>query len=179
MRNDRVNGVGGGVAIYCRQGINCSLRDDLKSNNEAIWIELHSTRCKPLIIECIFRPPSQPIDEPLTDLDDALQRIDSCHTKILLGYFNVDSLEKTRRVSSLMRKLKQTAENYDQIISSPTRIAEESNTLTDLTFTNQKHRIIDSGVLHVGLSDHCFHCLLCLQEWCSPWFTENNRISFL
>ena len=62
-----------------------------------------------------------------------------------------------------MRKLKQTTENYDldQIISSPTRITEESSTLIDLTFTNQKHRIIKSGVLHVGLSDHCFVYCVC------------------
>jgi hypothetical protein len=33
VRKDRVNGVGGGVAIYCHEGLNYSLRDDLHIGN--------------------------------------------------------------------------------------------------------------------------------------------------
>ena len=163
VREDRVTGVGGGVAIYCHEGMNYSSRDDLKGNNEAIWIELHCTKCKPLIIGCIYRPPSQPIDEFLTDVDNSLQRVNNRHAKVLLGDFNVDSLKKSRMDSSLMRKLRQTTENYDleQIISSPTRITENSSTLIDMIFTNEKHRIVSFGILHLGLSDHSLVYCVC------------------
>ena len=44
--------------------------------------------------------------------------------------------------------------NFEQIIEQPTRITENSSTAIDLLLANNNHRIVDSGVLHVHLSDH-------------------------
>ena len=45
---------------------------------------------------------------------------------------------------------------YDlrNLISSPTRITKTSITLLDLVITNNKNRVLTSGVVHVQLSDH-------------------------
>ena len=42
----------------------------------------------------------------------------------------------------------------DQLISEPTRVTGTSATLIDLFFTNKPENIIQSGVVHIGISDH-------------------------
>ncbi len=42
-----------------------------------------------------------------------------------------------------------------QIITEATRITEETQALLDLFFTNKPENIINSGVVHLGVSDHC------------------------
>ena len=51
--------------------------------------------------------------------------------------------------------------NLEQLIDTPTRITENSNTLIDLIFANNNHRIVASAVLHVNLSDHSLiYCVI-------------------
>ena len=41
-----------------------------------------------------------------------------------------------------------------QMISEPTRITSTSRTLIDLCITNSSEKIVNSGVVHLGISDH-------------------------
>ena len=41
-----------------------------------------------------------------------------------------------------------------QLITEPTRITESSSSLIDVIFTNCINRVVCSGVLHIGISDH-------------------------
>jgi len=70
---------------------------------------------------------------------------------ILMGYFNLNWLDKTRR-----KKLKDIAKTFQmmQIIHKPTRITKSSQTLLDLIFTNKPDRIRKIYNLITGLSDH-------------------------
>jgi hypothetical protein len=43
---------------------------------------------------------------------------------------------------------------YEQLIKESTRITKTSSTLIDLAFSNKPELIIDSGVEHIGISDH-------------------------
>ena len=54
------------------------------------------------------------------------------------------------------RKLSHLAFSHslEQLIDEPTRVTESTATLIDMIFTNAKHRISDSGVIRLGLSDH-------------------------
>ena len=81
---------GGGVIIYIRDGLVLSERNDLHNNNEAIWIQVNRTRCKPLITGCIYRPPNQQVDKFLEDFNNSLAGIESHFDKIILGDFNID-----------------------------------------------------------------------------------------
>ena len=45
---------------------------------------------------------------------------------------------------------------FDQNITQPTRITQNSETLIDVALTNCPENIINSGVVHVGISDHSF-----------------------
>ena len=44
----------------------------------------------------------------------------------------------------------------EQLISQPSRITQTSSTLIDVILTNEPSRILSSGVLHIGRSDHSF-----------------------
>ena len=54
------------------------------------------------------------------------------------------------------RKLQFLSSLYqlDQLINEPTRVTTTSTTLIDLFFTNKQQNIMQSGVVHIGISDH-------------------------
>ena len=132
-------------------------RKDLQNKNEAVWIQINRTRCKPLVVGCLYRPPNTSIDGFLEQFNDSLSKIDSSYSEIILGDFNIDFLNsKEKNANSERRKLKGITDLYDlkQLINSPTRITVNSKTLIDLIFTNIKHKVVDSGTKDFGLSDH-------------------------
>ena len=58
VRKDR-NRHGGGVAIYIRNTINYSIRDDLTDENlETITLEITKPKSKPFLINSWYRPPN-------------------------------------------------------------------------------------------------------------------------
>ena len=157
IRRDRSDRTGGGVIIYIREGLAFSKRNDLH-NNEAIYIQVNETRCKPLIIGCIYRPPNQQVEKFLEDFNNSLAGIESHFDKIILGDFNIDYPSKKKRNANQpdRLKLKGIADLHDikQIIDFPTRIAEHSESQIDLIFTDNVHKIVDFGVKDFGISDH-------------------------
>ena len=157
-RRDRSERTGGGVMIYIRENLVFNERNDLHNSNEAIWIQVNRTRCKPLIIGCVYRPPNQQVDKFLEDFNNSLAGIESHFDKIILGDFNIDYSSKkgSNANQSDRRKLKGIADLHDmkQIIDLPTRIAENSESQIDLIFTDNVHKIIDFGVKDFGISDH-------------------------
>jgi hypothetical protein len=78
---------------------------------------------------------------------------------------------------------------YDlkQIIKSPTRITEDSESLIDLVFTNVKEKIAEVGLFDPGLSDHSLvYCILKSGLVRSPpktiefcYFKNYNKQSFI
>ncbi|XP_066019612.1 uncharacterized protein [Pocillopora verrucosa] len=164
VRRDREGKQGGGVVIYCRESLNFTGQEDLMNANESVWIKINRTRCKPLIIGNVYRPPDQPVDTFLDNLNESLSRIDSTSDKVLLGDFNIDfSVQQKNANFPLKRKLRGITEAFDlkQLIMEPTRSTEYSETLIDLVFTNSHHKVVESGVFDLGLSDHSLvYCVL-------------------
>jgi len=74
---------------------------------------------------------------------------------ILLGDFNCDRMEPNKPpmdgwdLSDLL-----DIYNLKNLITSPTRITKTRKTLLDLILTNNKKRILSSGVVDVQISDH-------------------------
>ena len=73
---------------------------------------------------------------------------------IILGGFNCDLLSST--ISNYTRKFLDLIEvfQFDQAITQPTRITQNSETLIHVALTNCPENIMNSGVAHVGISDH-------------------------
>ena len=158
IRRDRSERTGGGVIIYIHEGLVFSETNDLHNNNEAIWIQVNQTCCKPLIIRRIYRPPNQQVETFLEDFNNSLAGIESHFDKIILGDFNIDYSSKKKRNANQpdRRKLKGIEDLHDirHIIDFPTRIAEHSESQIDLIFTDNVHKIADFGVKDFGISDH-------------------------
>ena len=73
---------------------------------------------------------------------------------IILGDFNCDLLSST--ISYHTRKFLDLIEvfEFDEAITQPTRKTQNSETLIDVALTNCPESIMNSGMVHVGISDH-------------------------
>ena len=72
----------------------------------------------------------------------------------MLEDFNCDHLSpQPYRPSSVIKSI---AELYqlEQLITEPTRCTMYTSTLIDLIYTNYPNRVVASGVIHLGTSDH-------------------------
>ncbi|KAK2558583.1 hypothetical protein P5673_018760 [Acropora cervicornis] len=107
----------------------------------------------------IYRPPTS-IKVPKTvwtyELGSLLEAITSLPGNyFLLGDYNADLIAPDKPPNdgrSLLDLL--DIYNLHNLISSPTRITKTSITLLDLVITNNKIKVLTSGVVHVQLSDH-------------------------
>ena len=154
IRRDR-NRFGGGVALFIRNSININLRSDLSTAKlEAISLEIIKPKSKPFIITAAYRPPSADV----TVFDELAKIIETADFEdkeiILMGDLNCNLL--TENPDHNVKQLNSICEIYQlqQLINSPTRITESSNTLIDIIITNMPSRIVTSGVIHIGISDH-------------------------
>lgn len=157
VRNDRTNYEGGGTMAYVRDGIPYRLRTDLISaTSESCVIEITRPKAKKLIIWTIYRAPEGSVNTFIDDLNRYIQNLEDNTELILLGDYNIKWNPKDNAERSEKRKLSNLAYSHglEQLINEPTRVTESTATIIDMIFTNSKHRIVDSGVIHLGLSDH-------------------------
>ena len=157
VRNDRsTNGrSGGGVCIYLRNNLNYQIRSDLYDDQlECLTVEITQPRSKSFLVSTWYRPPSSPANT-FHAFENLIDKIDAEAKELyLLGDLNVDIL--TTNISHNQLTLTSLLDIYglSQMISDPTRVTPASRTLIDLCLTNAPEKIANSGVLHLGISDH-------------------------
>lgn len=86
--------------------------------------------------------------------------LDKCDF-VLLGDLNANMLPYSRKKEK--QELKKFAISHDltQLITEAIRVTEASQTLLEVILVNNDHRITDSGVVPVSLSDHYLvYCVL-------------------
>ena len=170
VRNDlKGDQHGGGTLTYIKDGIPYRTRTDLLTTEmESCLIELTCPNCKRLFIFTVYRPPDQVLDSFIGALNGSLSAMPTYAEILLLGDFIVNYLAKKSDPSHLMKQKPiriADAYNFEQIIDQPTRITENSSTAIDLLLANNNHRIVDSGVLHVHLSDHSLiYCVVISKQ---------------
>jgi exonuclease III len=154
VRKDRSR-EGGGVAIYFRDHLNVKERCDLVPEHlEAVCIEVNKIKSKPTIVTSLYRPPNSRI-ETFDTIENLIENLDDENKQIILvGDFNCNLLAVNRL--NVTNRLLDIANLFQlkQIITEATSITEETQTLLDLFFTNKPENIINSGVVHMGASDH-------------------------
>ena len=149
-------GTGGGVACYISHKLNWVRREDLEMNDlEIMWIEIVPKKSKSFLIACLYRPPDTSLYLP-KNFNDKLKEtlniaITDCKEVILLGDVNVNYLDKANN-----RCFKEVLElvGMKQIITKPTRITKESQTLIDIIATNCSSTISFSDVILTSIGDH-------------------------
>ena len=132
------------------------IQHDLSDNQlECLVIEITRPHSRPFIVSTWYRPPSSSQDI-FSRFEILVDKIDSENNDFyLLGDLNCDMLHN-RSNYHISSNLTNIFDIYglSQMISEPTRITSTSRTLIDLCITNSPEKIVNSGVVHLGISDH-------------------------
>ena len=151
IRRDRV-GHAGGVCAYIREDLAYNKRTDLNSTDlEDLWFEILLPKSKPLYVGVCYRTNNN--STFLDCLETSISKLRTDCDMVVLGDFNVCLLKNKSKLYSGYKQLLNFF-SCKQLIDKPTRITETCSSLLDHIFTNNPHKIYQSGVLNVGLSDH-------------------------
>ena len=154
VRKDR-NRQGGGVAIYYWDHLNVRNRDELVPVVvEAVCVEVSKTKCAPSLILTINRPPSYN-EDTVEKIEKLIQNLNNENKEIILTeHVNCGLLAQVH--SNYTNQLLAPANLFQltQMIIKPTRVTEYTRILIYWFMTNRPENINNSGVLHLGLSDH-------------------------
>ena len=156
VRSDR-NRHGGGVACYIRNDISFNVRGDFSNEIENIFLDIFLPKTRPILIGILYRPPDQ--SGFLDKLSSTISKT-SCFNNqevYILGDLNINLINTQK--SHIPNGIKRYREfcslhGLKQLITSPTRITENSSSLLDHILTNSTDRVSQSGVVDTSLSDH-------------------------
>ena len=154
---------GVGCSIYVRNNLVYNEKDIASDDSECIWIEVKRQHCKSLFICCVYRPEEQDVSSSfIVNLEQALTKLENSERSdiCILGDFNIDY---AKRKNSSRRYMENFASKVglNQMIKEFTRMTETSQTMIDLLYFNNIHRIRQHGVIHLGLSDHfLIYCVI-------------------
>ena len=157
IRKDRGSN-GGGLIIYYKTNLACIHRVDLESDNlEMLWLEVRNNKQKPFLICYVYRPPSATRD--WTDqVEQSLEKGNYENKEILfLGDLNFNMLNKTGPVKAWLQKMDNL--HLSQLVSSPTRVTDTSETIIDHVYSNFPDNITSITVPHYSISDHYPVCV--------------------
>ena len=156
VRSDR-NRHGGAVACYIRNDISFNVRGDFSNEIENIFLDIFLPKTRPILIGILYRPPDQ--SGFLDKLSSAISKT-SCFNNqevYILGDLNINLINSQK--SHIPNGIKRYQEfcslhGLKQLITSPTRVTENSSSLLDHILTNSTDRVSQSGVVDTSLSDH-------------------------
>ena len=166
VRKDR-NRHGGGVALYIKENLSYSLRNDLVPVRlEMICAEINLPYSRSFLVGTWYRPPNSDFDL-FAEYSSFIEKCDYENKQIIiLGDMNCDYLKDP--IDPHTRKLQFLSSVYqlEQLIFEPTRVTKKSSTLIDLAFTNDMNNIAKSGVILNGMSDH--YIIYVVQKFVPP-----------
>ena len=156
------NRLGGGVAIYTRVALNVeNMLQLVPISIEAVCLEVTKPKMKPFLITSIYRPPNSKVDF-MDNLENYFNELDKQNSELIIsGDLNCDLAISDLQPQS--RRLMEIFQLFQlkQLIVEPTRITDDTEMLLDIV-TNRPDKVKDSGVIHLGISDHSL-VYLCLK----------------
>ena len=123
-------------------------------NIEAVCLEIIKPKTQPILITTVYRPPSSNTNF-MDDLENYLHVLDGQNKELILtGDLNCDLSLSV--LQSHSRRLMDILELFQmkQVIADPTRITSNTASLLDIIATNRPDKVKESGVIHLGISDH-------------------------
>jgi hypothetical protein len=154
---------GGGVAIYTRDVLNVrEMSPFVPENIEAVCLEIIKPKSKPILLTTVYRPPSSNASF-MDDLENYFHILDEQDKELILtGDLNCDLSLPV--LQSHSRRLMDILELFqmNQVITAATRITGNTDSLLDIIATNRPDKVKESGVFHLGISDHSL-VYMCLK----------------
>ena len=150
-RRDRHNR-GGGILVYVSNRFRSRRRCDIEDESiEAVWIELRIKR-RVILLGNVYRPPGSDATF-MTNLEVMIEKaVSECKLVVLMGDFNVNLLKTSSLVEHLLSITGSNALTH--LISKPTRITDQSESLIDALFTSDTSIFHSTGTFSVTGSDH-------------------------
>ena len=138
-----------------RTNLNYRIRDDLINDDlECLIVEISKPRSSVFLVGTWYRPPNSP-PERFNEFENLIDKIDAESKELyILGDVNCNLLpEASAHISSHLTDIFDIY-GLSQLITEPTRVTLVSKTLIDLCITNSPEKVSNSGVIHLGISDH-------------------------
>ena len=157
-RVDRQDQVGGGVCAYVLQSykteILCDISNICPSGFHQLWLKIQVKNLKSIIVCTVYRPPNTPLACFDNDLTPSFLSASSLNKPVyILGDLNCNLLNSespdSRALTDFCRSF-----NLIQMINSPTRVTEETESLIDVIITSTPKQIKTTEVMHCSVSDH-------------------------
>lgn len=173
VRFDRDRRRGGGIGMYIKNNIKYKVILT-EGNIEQLWVSF-SLYKKTFALGVLYKPPEFNYIDFLSDFESTMHNDLLMYDYLIaLGDFNIDQLQVDNPATISFNSLLETL-NCEQIISSPTRITNNSVSLIDLIVISDSSIVADKGVLDMhGFSDHD-------MVYCKLFFksdTSNNTIKY-
>ena len=160
----------GGTGVYVADGLDCTRRIDLDfqcDGCETTFIEIPTPgKQKNIIIGAIYRHPHDNHDYFFSEFYSNLKKVSQKFSVILLGDFNIDVSPKAKNTHAIEYKKLLFSLGLRNMISKPTRITEDTETVIDHVITNLPNEMLNSGILIGDISDHLPVYALCSQVPC-------------
>ena len=140
---------GGGVCIYIRCKLNFKIRDDLTEILEYLTMEIKKPRSKSILVRTWYRSPDSSICH-FSEIEQMIGSMDAENLQTFCWAIKMSTATTPNRA-----KLAEIFDNYgpEQLINEPTRITAKSSTLIDLCITSAPSNVVNSGFMHLSISD--------------------------
>ena len=155
LRCDRT-GRGGGVGLYILEKLKPKKLDVIDFNNgiDQLWVRF---KCKKLsvVVGVVYRPPSVPCNALLCLYEILPEIVSSCDVCICTGDFNINFICKTATEHKMFTDLLSSF-NLAQLITVPTRLTNDSESIIDLININRVDLVLKCGVISCSpiVTDH-------------------------
>lgn len=120
---------------------------------ELLSLELTKPRSKSFLVSTWYRPPNCPADR-FIEFEEVIDKIEAEFQKFyLLGDLNVNMFETSGPNYNTLTSIFELY-GLSQMINDATRVTPTTRTLIDLCLTSTPEKVTNSGVHHLGISDH-------------------------
>lgn len=148
----------GGVGFYVREHLNYTIRFDLELNIDGVescWIELKRERQKSIVVGCVYRHPTNDLNQFKTTMEQKLTEVNNQgHEVVIVGDININFLNycTNNHTSEYLDMLLNLG--FMPVITKSTRITDHTSTLIDHIYTNTPQKVLKSGICLADISDH-------------------------
>lgn len=155
-RADTQDKNGGGIILYFRNSLKYKRRPEYEiSNIETVWSEIELPNAKPFLLCSVYRPPSA-LSSWIDLLEEELSIAQATGLElILMGDFNIDFIScSNNKWLNLLQLF-----DLSQLVSEPTRVTQNTETIIDHIYTSNPENISTCFVSQLSISDHfpvCF-----------------------
>ena len=160
-RADRTNESGkrggGGLAAYVSSRYIVSHLTEYNTCSpsiESMWLKLSLPSTRDTFIGNVYRAPDGSVATAIENIENQIISVAEHNTPdVIMGDLNIDLCKNnsdTRKLKSMTNRMA-----LSQLIDKPTRITNTSRTCIDHIYINNESFNTQSGVIDLGLSDHC------------------------